>query len=215
MVDYFKPERPWDHVPCAVSVDRFAAALPKRESLRTDLDIWKQLVVTYAGGNRLWQGIDVIARVFADIRRLEPEALFLGLTHEEKALRAAFEKEGIPASALRLRSVPYDRIQDFLVCADIGLLIRDHHPLNRYACPTKFAEYLASGLHVLTTNSIIDIASLVTSENVGTVMTGPDDLRRAVEEAQRPDRAARSVDCARRHLDWSVHIPKIKRAYTS
>jgi hypothetical protein len=118
-------------------------------------------------------------------------------------------------------SVSFDQVPLYLVSADIGLLIRDNHLLNRYACPTKFTEYLASGLHVLTTPAVLDVVDTIRRSGVGTVMQDVEnkdqlraDLHHAVLAAkQEKIRIERSVNVAKTKFDWGVYIPHLKKWY--
>jgi hypothetical protein len=131
----------WRYIPCSVQTERFEASLKKRDVLRTKMGLTGRVVVTYAGGNRAWQGVDQVAFLFERMKELNPKVLFLGLTREYDALRKAFLAHNVSVSDLLIETVPYDEIPNHMVCADIGILIRADLPLNNYACPTKFAEY--------------------------------------------------------------------------
>lgn len=226
MIEYMAKKFPgakkmnWRYIPCAVETGKFDAALKEREVLRRKLGVSGRVVVTYAGGNRLWQGIDQVAFLFARIKELAPNAVFLGITKEYDVLKSVFTAQGLSSSDCIIEQVPYDEIPNYMVCADLGILIRANIPLNNYACPTKFAEYLASGLHVVTTEAIFDIVRIVRDENVGTVLsdfshyeTLRADINEALKQAADPKRIERSVDAAKKWLDWSAYLPKLKETY--
>ena len=56
------------------------------------------------------------------------------------------------------------------IIADLAYLIRDDLKLNHHAFPTKFAEYLASGVPVITTPYIHTIAPMVKNNDLGEVI---------------------------------------------
>jgi hypothetical protein len=57
------------------------------------------------------------------------------------------------------------------MAADMGLLIRERHPLNEVAAPTKFAEYVMTGLPVMISEYIGDYSEFVRNKNIGIVLS--------------------------------------------
>ncbi len=52
---------------------------------------------------------------------------------------------------------------------DIGLLPRENKVLNHVSSPTKFGEYLASGVPVVLSPNVMDAAQIVHKKGVGCV----------------------------------------------
>lgn len=210
MRDYYGV--PGEHIPCCVQQDNFKFALNRRDELREKLGLSGRLVVLYAGGNQKWQSLAGVAYVFSEIKKIEPTAFFLGLTPEPCELTDALKTEGVDGTSQMVRKVAFNKMPDFLVCGDIGLLLRETHPLNTYACPSKFAEYLAAGLHVLATPAVQDVAEFVVKENTGTLYTGSrQQLQNAIDEAkkQKP-RIEKSTRLAANIFNWSTYLPLYK-----
>ena len=66
-----------------------------------------------------------------------------------------------------LGSVPWDKIQSFVGSIDVGLVLLEDVSLNyRYALPTKFFEYLASGKPVIVSD-FPDMSSIVKKYSCG------------------------------------------------
>ena len=61
-------------------------------------------------------------------------------------------------------------IVDALASGDYGLLLREDNATNRTAAPTKFAEYCAAGVPVVTTPYVGDVTRLVDAHNIGIVI---------------------------------------------
>jgi glycosyltransferase involved in cell wall biosynthesis len=94
-------------------------------------------------------------------------------------------------------------VPEYLAAGDLGLLLRDPHPVNRVASPVKFAEYLAAGLPVLVSPGVGDAAAIVERERVGFVHR-PRRALGAVMAQVAADRAGYGVRCreaARRLFD--------------
>jgi glycosyltransferase involved in cell wall biosynthesis len=86
---------------------------------------------------------------------------------------------------------------------DLGLLLRDAHPVNRVASPVKFAEYLACGVPVLISPGVGDCPRIVERERVGFVFRpdSPLDAILARVAADRDGYARRCQETARRLFD--------------
>jgi glycosyltransferase involved in cell wall biosynthesis len=60
-------------------------------------------------------------------------------------------------------------------------LLREDLPLNHHSFPTKFAEYLASGVPVIMTPYIYSIAPMVTENHLGEVIDIKNDYSAEIE----------------------------------
>jgi glycosyltransferase involved in cell wall biosynthesis len=60
--------------------------------------------------------------------------------------------------------------------------LREDLPLNHHSFPTKFAEYLASGVPVLMTPFIYSIAPMVIENNLGEVIEIKNDYSAEIEQ---------------------------------
>ncbi len=60
--------------------------------------------------------------------------------------------------------------QLFLMASDMGVLLRERDPLNEVAAPTKFAEYVMTGLPVLISEYVGDYSNFVAENNLGLVL---------------------------------------------
>ena len=67
--------------------------------------------------------------------------------------------------------VPHINIRNYLLCGDYGILIRAQSITNTVAAPTKFAEYLISGLRVLISANLGDYSDFVSQFRCGEVVT--------------------------------------------
>lgn len=79
-------------------------------------------------------------------------------------------KNQILTSQFLVTHVPHEEIFQFIPVGDLGLIIRDNSLINRVAFPTKFSEYLASGVPILCSSSIKDVAQDVKKYGLGDVL---------------------------------------------
>ncbi len=66
-------------------------------------------------------------------------------------------------------SLPHDEVRGYINSCDVGLLLRRDHIVNKVSSPTKFAEFLACGLPVLTTPWAGNSENIIDTYNVGYV----------------------------------------------
>ncbi len=113
----------------------------------------------------------------------------------------------LPEGSYAIRSAAHHEVPRYLRAADLGILLRAPDPLNEVACPTKFAEFVASGLPVLISAGIGDCSGFVVEQNAGAVLDRPDPVRAAAAlarvRADSPTRAGRAsppprADCRAR-----------------
>jgi glycosyltransferase involved in cell wall biosynthesis len=211
--------------PSVASRDRFAFDPARRERLRAALGLRDRFVVIY-NGNLLgrWQVPDKLVEVFRLIREDRPDAFFLVLTPEDHwpLIRPHLEAARLPADGYRLHTCPHAEVVDYLCAADVGLLLRDRHPMNEVAAPGKFAEYVLSGLPIILTDGIGDFSEEAKRSDCACVLPGLEDL-----DASRP--ALRSF-CRRTFSDreraefgrWGserfaieLYVPKLAALYRS
>jgi glycosyltransferase involved in cell wall biosynthesis len=112
---------------------------------------------------------DELSKLMNALAERDPNGRFMVLTGDlETADRhfGSLRDRGL----CRISKVPFDQVPAHLAAADAALLLRRRHPVNRVACPVKFAEYWCSGLPVVVTPEIGDISQLVEETGFGVVV---------------------------------------------
>src|SRR5262249_40680985 len=118
---------------------RFAAATRARVRAANGLD--GRYVVIYSGNLRgAWQVPHKLVEAFAAVRAARDDAFFLVLSPEADHHHIAphLTRAGLAPSDYRLQSAAHAQVVEFLCAADVGLLLRDRHPMNEAASPRKF-----------------------------------------------------------------------------
>jgi glycosyltransferase involved in cell wall biosynthesis len=134
-----------------------------------------------------------------------PEARLLLLTPEPDGVRPLVEAAGLAfGNDVCVRAALFSDVAAYLCAADAGLLLRDPHPLNAVASPTKLAEYLLCGLPAVTSTGIGDLDAVIEKEGLGVLVDGFRDprrleeaFRRAADIARAGDRSVRAARAAR------------------
>lgn len=159
-------------VPCAVDLHRF----------RPRTDRAPEPTLVYSGSLGMWYLLPEMLRVYGYARERVPGLRFLILNRGERALiERTVRKEGLEATPIEVRSVPFDRMPDALGGAHVGIALLRQVPSKVGSSPVKVAEYLACGLPVVVNKGLGDTDTLVARYAAGHVVGSFDDaeLRRA------------------------------------
>lgn len=160
-------------VPCVADAEKFGPDEEERAAVRGELGVADRFVVVYPGRFGAWH---YNPETFAVVRALmdaDPSVFFLVLTPDRDEA-AALAARTLPEGRFAIRSARHGEVPRFLRAADLGVLLRAPDPLNEVACPTKFAEYVLSGLPVLISAGIGDCSPFVATERAGAVLERPD-----------------------------------------
>ena len=160
-------------VSCCVNLNIFKYDPKIRADMRRQLRLEDKFVVVYSGSFHAWQMMPEMVYTYKIIKQFKPNAHFMVLTNSDKRiLFEAAEKEQVDPSEITVfEQIQHENIPEYLMAADAGLLIRSKSLVNQVAFPTKFVEYLACGIPVITTSAIGDISKLVNSRKVGVAIT--------------------------------------------
>jgi glycosyltransferase involved in cell wall biosynthesis len=217
---YGVPEDNLHIVPCCVPRFLVGERLEQRQQMRRDLGLGDKFVVVYAGGTDRYQCIPDACALFAAIARKRDDAFWLVLSWGDHELfRRCLKEQGVDERRFRLVSVGQTAVHDHLIAADVGFLLREEHVLNRVASPTKFGEYLAAGVPVITTPYVGDVSSAVVRERIGTIV----DLPLAVDQSglmkflddvaqKREEFTRRCLEFVDREWTWEGHEEQFREA---
>lgn len=175
MINYLKQKHgqiyvsPTYEVPICVENDFF---LPlEREFARHALGVpASSPLLVYCGGAQEYQCLDEMRELLVALIAVLPDVHLLIISRDEKKFQDVFR--GLE-NRITLRSVASKEVPHLLIAADAGLLLRRDHVLNRVSCPTKFAEYLACGVPVITTPFAGHAGELVYQYAAGVVLSDP------------------------------------------
>jgi len=216
---YGLPEDRFTVVPCVADPAKFRADEAERATLRRDLGIEDRFVVVYPGRLGRWHEGERVFELVRALAEKRADVYFLVLTPDVEEA-CALAATTLPAGRWSVTRAAHSEVPRYLRASDLGILIRERHPLNEVACPTKFAEYVMSGLPVLISEGIGDCTRFVRDHRAGVVLernepalavAGVEALRvedaverrrRVAAAAQgfRRDRAAREMAAVYRHL---------------
>jgi glycosyltransferase involved in cell wall biosynthesis len=206
-------------VPCATDlVGCFSEAA--RATVRGRMGLADRLVFCYVGAAENYQMAPAMCRLFKAIHERLPESFLLILSHDSEAFRSVLLEVGVDPASFSIMAVPHKRVGELVIGADIALMLRDDLVLNHVAFPTKFAEYCACGVPVLTTPHVHDVAELVRAAGVGFIVENPEasltDSVAGFLEKVRRRRTEMGQECVRlaeKRLSWAAVAPALRSAY--
>jgi glycosyltransferase involved in cell wall biosynthesis len=150
---------------------------------KKDLQLDDKFVFVYTGNSHYYQYLEGIVKFFSQFLQKNKDSFFIIITeHDTSAFVSLLNKHNIPRSSYSLASLPQEKISDLQQAADMGFLLREDLPLNHHSFPTKFAEYLASGVPVLMTPYIHSISPMVAENGLGEVIKIKDDYSAEIEQ---------------------------------
>ena len=119
----------------------------------------------YSGGLSPWQCIEDSVRLFRMVQQQDNKVKLLLLTGNVEAIRK-YEGENVMVDSL-----PFNLVNEVICAGDYAFMLRDDFITNNVAYPNKFIEYVASGMKVLTTPYVHDVAEQVANSDIGYIIT--------------------------------------------
>ena len=141
------------------------------------------IILAYAGSTAGWQSFGLLEKILEPYLLKSPSNKVLFLSKQEPNIDKLMSRFGGQVS----RSwVAHETVTELLSVCDMGILIREKSTTNRVAAPTKFAEYLASGLKIIISENLGDYSDFVLQENCG--MVAGNEPMQTIEPSNEADR---------------------------
>jgi glycosyltransferase involved in cell wall biosynthesis len=155
--------RPAVVIPCAVDLRVFRPSEGARNEVRRALGWGDEPVLVYSGSLGSWYQLSEMLDFFAAASESMTDLRFLFLTPHVALLQPAIQARKIESRVVARQVIP-DDVPRFLAAADAGICFLGRYPSKLASSPTKYAEYLAAGLPVITNSWIGDAALLAQEE---------------------------------------------------
>jgi hypothetical protein len=127
----------------------------------------EDVILVYSGSNSGWQSFSALEKLLDKILSAGKKYKLLFLSRTDESIDRL--KEAWPGQVYN-KWLPYERVQQVLSMCDYGILYREKSITNRVAAPTKFAEYLSSGLPVIISEEVGDYSRFVNHHKCGMVI---------------------------------------------
>lgn len=155
--------------PCVADPAKFFISEPERATARAELGLDGRFVVVYPGRFGRWHEGPQVFEIVRAMMDVEPSVYFLVLT-PDVADAEELGRARLPSERWRVITARHAEVARYLRASDLGILIRESHPLNEVACPTKFAEFVMTGLPVLVSDGIGDCSPFVARHGAGILL---------------------------------------------
>ncbi|MDQ3280642.1 MAG: glycosyltransferase, partial [Acidobacteriota bacterium] len=166
--------KPLEVIPCCTDAARFAHA-DARARVRGTLNAGDRIVIAYTGSLGGAYLTRELAEFFAAAKSVDARVFPLVLTQSEPAgFIAQLEALGFAKGEYFAGFAPPEELPEYLAAADIAIAMLKPTYSKLAMSPTKFAEYLASGLPVIVPKGIGDLDEQVERERVGVLFDGFD-----------------------------------------
>jgi glycosyltransferase involved in cell wall biosynthesis len=214
--------RPVEVIPCCVDAKRFRAFDEEsRDGLRHKLNLEGRRVIIYVGALGGWYLTDEMAELMAVARRKDASAFSMVLTQSPpEMINKRLSALGLSESDRLVKKVSPEDVPRYLKAADFAVSLIKPCYSKISSSPTKIAEYLASGLPVITNAGIGDLDDVIADDKVGVILDdfNVESYGRALEEMKLmlldQGIADRCRDSARKRFDLeSVGGARYRRLY--
>lgn len=168
-----KDGRPVEVIPCCVDFrSRFSKdAAVSRRSVRARIGIEDRFVITHLGALGGLYKTEEIADFLATAKEVNPKtfAMFLTQTDPNRILPLLKERGFADTDHFVGRVSPAD-VQGYLNASDVGLSFVKAGYATASRSPTKIAEYLASGVPVISNRGVGDVDDLMDERKIGALL---------------------------------------------
>ena len=136
-------------IPCSVDTRAFQPQGAARRRVRAELNLGDGPVLTYAGSLGSWYRFEEMLDFFVVARQQLPDLRFLVLTMNPEVAVAAVSGRRVESGVIVRRLEP-EQVPAHLAAADAGICFLGESFSKAASSPTKYGEYLATGLPVVT-----------------------------------------------------------------
>lgn len=166
--DVDKRGRPIEVIPCCVDLSRFSTADESRERMREKLGVSDRRVITYVGSFGGWYLTEEMLDLFAAAREHDPSTFVMILTQRDQdKIVSRLLSKGFTESDFFVGGVRAAELPGYLSAADAAVSFIKACYSKQSSSPTKIAEYLASGLPIVSNRGVGDVDALFEENAVG------------------------------------------------
>mgnify|MGYP000229853758 CR=1 FL=1 len=159
--------------PCLASdatlIDHIDDWKSHRNLVRKELGISSTTTVFgYIGGLGTYQMVEEMLDFFHTYNRINKNSVFVMIViGDVTELTELIDVKQMVEIVKIYKEIPHEDIGKYLCAMDFGLLFRKSDPVNYYASPTKFGEYLSGGMTVIASLYIGDLGDYIAQNSLG------------------------------------------------
>jgi len=208
------------YIPCCVQKITYDERT--REQMREELGLSHNLVLVYAGvANRFQYLTDGLGEFVARALEVNATVHFMAITPDRRNMSALLTDAGVDPARTSIFHLPQERVTNYLMAADAGLILGKPGILKTVVQPVKFAEYLAAGVPVIASRGTLGIDRLISGYQAGTLVDyaqgewSRDEIRCALDTVHTAHDTLHNgaLTLCREHLLWSRYASVQREAY--
>ena len=174
-------------IPCATEITQLNIEqhLENRGKYRSKYDVKDdEIIFIYSGGISSWQCVDKTVELYRHIAdQLERKTRMLIFSHRKEYFMQLIGND----SRIEIDSYQPEELIHVLHAGDFAFLLRENNPTNNVAFPNKYLEYVQSGMKIITTPYIIEIAKQVKEGNLGFLYNFDSNIQPIIDYIQNTD----------------------------
>jgi len=202
-------------IPCCVNHSDFHISIDVLQQHRIKYGLKEtDIVFVYSGGLSHYQKVPQMLKLWSEFLEY-PDIKYILLTNDDPHSHpVSIEFVKIFGNRLMHLSLKRYEVPLFLNVCDVAFLLRDGRLLNQAASPVKFAEYISSGLKVVTSPNLGDVHKQVIKYNLGFLIYpeySKDEIEGlklfidSLQQSDRRDEKERIKSIAHTLYDWSSY----------
>jgi hypothetical protein len=125
--------------------------------------------LVYSGSSADWQSFSLLQEMLDQWLAAREDLHVLFLSRKDAHIAALAERH---PGRVEVQWLDHAKVAQVMAQCDYGIMVRERTITNKVASPTKFAEYLACGLRVITTADLGDLSAAVSEHDLGLVLRG-------------------------------------------
>lgn len=205
-------------VPGVADLNDFYYSPSLMNRARKELMLDGRTVFLYSGRlDKDWQLPEMVFKTIQNLYSQILNSYFVILTPDQSIAKQYIHRFNLPERIFLVKYVTISELNNYLNAADYGFLFREDLPINNQASPTKFCEYILSGMKVLISNGIGDFSQFVVDHHCGYIGSNVEgaftvDCRQLtiLETAERE----RISEIGKEYLSKQAYIQKIRSAFS-
>ncbi len=158
-------------IPCCIDLQLFN--YNAHQNLKDAMGLSGKFVLVYSGSVGTYNLLNEMFDFFKEALELITNAHFLILTQNKDVVAdLMMRRNDIDKDKVTITYIPHEKLPPYLSVGEVGLVFRRTSPTALAASPTKFGEYLACGLPVISTPQVGDLEDIINSNKIGVVLNG-------------------------------------------
>jgi len=157
-------------VPMGINDKIINSNLELSELVRERFDLVNSKTLVYCGNFSRYQCFEYMKSLFTGLNKLSSDYQFILLVPKKYANDVRHFFSDSPNLPTKIFSVSHENVKHILSACDLGVMLREDSIVNRLASPTKFSEYLAAGLPVISTHFVGDYSQFMIKNQAGLIL---------------------------------------------